>query len=146
VQCDLGAEPSLLGSWIVGNHATYDGGGVFPRPENRLVIVDNRIAWNTAVGQAGGLQAPASGSIVRHNVFIGNQASHGGAYFLRRESSVVLENNTFYANSAPNGSVFAGDGGLTLVNSIVWGGPEHDVGIAPEVHLARTSRAGPLRF
>jgi hypothetical protein len=121
IYCEIGAQPSILRNWIIGNHGSIDGGGVFPRPENTLVIDGNLIGWNVADGQAGGLQAPSSASVVRNNVFVGNQANYGGAYFIRIESSVNLVNCSFYGNSAPNGSVASGDGGLTLTNCVVWG-------------------------
>ena len=28
VQCDIGAQPSILRNWIVGNHASYDCGNI----------------------------------------------------------------------------------------------------------------------
>lgn len=121
IYCEIGAQPSIIRNWIIGNHGSIDGGGVFPRPENTLVIDGNFFGWNVAEGQAGGLQAPSSASIVRNNVFVGNQARYGGAYFIRSESSVNLVNCSFYGNSAPNGSVASGDGGLTLTNCVAWG-------------------------
>ena len=118
ISCALSAEPTIRGNHVVHNEATYDAGGIFPRPENRVTIERNLIGWNTAVGFAGGLQAPASDSVVRNNIFVENAAAHGGAYFARVESSVLLENCTFFGNQAPNGSVAAGDGGLQLSSCV----------------------------
>lgn len=118
VNCALGADATIRGNHIVHNHATYDGGGIFPRPENQVTVEGNLVGWNSAVSQAGGLQAPSSNSIVRNNIFVGNSAVYGGAYFSRVESSVVLTNCTFYANVGTNGSVASGDGGLQFESCV----------------------------
>ncbi len=117
----LGGGASILRNRIVDNHASYDAGGIYNYVQNEIRVEGNLIGWNTAVGYAGGIHGVTPACVVRNNVFVGNQAAYGGAAFAFVGVTATFTNCTFYANSATNGTVAAGDGAVALVNCIARG-------------------------
>lgn len=107
---------------VTGNHAFYDGGGVWVGPDSSLEVSTSEVLGNSALGLGGGMYNAGTADLSR-STFCGNQADYGGG--LRNDGGVIdVLNCTFTANSAGSrGGAIDNDlgGSLDLLNSTLSG-------------------------
>ena len=101
------SQPQIIGNTISNNSTGSDGGGISLFAAGMPVIRANTIIGNTSGGQGGGISmGNQSDAVVTDNVIKGNTALHGGGVATLVPSGAngpTLVNNTFSANSAPQG-------------------------------------------
>lgn len=101
------AQPQVLGNTISNNSTGVDGGGISLFAAGNPVIRGNTISGNSASGNGGGIaMGNQSDAVVADNLIVSNSAFHGGGVATLVPSGVngpIFTNNTFSANSAPQG-------------------------------------------
>jgi hypothetical protein len=108
---------------FLNNAGTY--GGALALLEQIFSVENCWFEGNTGTQHAGAILAtnPAGLVTVRGNVFVNNQAGGRGGAIVWNDPRGEITGNTFYANTAPNGSACNVDynGNLTLSNNIFAG-------------------------
>ena len=101
------SQPQIIGNTISNNSTGSDGGGISLFAAGMPVIRGNTIIGNTSGGQGGGISmGNQSDAVVTDNVIKGNTALKGGGIATLVPSGAngpTVVNNTFSANSAPQG-------------------------------------------
>jgi parallel beta-helix repeat protein len=101
------SQPQIIGNTISNNSTGSDGGGISLFAAGTPIIRGNTIIGNTSGGQGGGISmGNQSDAIVTDNVIKGNTALKGGGVATLVPSGAngpTLVNNTFFANSGPQG-------------------------------------------
>ena len=101
------SQPQIIGNTISNNSTGSDGGGISLFAAGNPIIRGNTIIGNTSGGQGGGISmGNQSDAIVTDNVIKGNTALKGGGIATLVPSGAngpAVVNNTFSANSAPQG-------------------------------------------
>jgi parallel beta-helix repeat protein len=101
------SQPQIIGNTISNNSTGSDGGGISLFAAGNPVIRGNTIIGNTSGGQGGGISmGNQSDAVVADNVIKGNAALKGGGIATLVPSGAIgptIVNNTFYANTAPQG-------------------------------------------
>ncbi|MEZ4681356.1 MAG: choice-of-anchor Q domain-containing protein [Caldilineaceae bacterium] len=102
------------------NTDTAGGGGIYN--QGQLQVHDSYFADNsaTATGFGGGAIQNNGAMTVTTSLFTTNDSDRGGAIFNKGSTTALLENNTFYANSATNGGgAIHNRGVMTMTNNTV---------------------------
>lgn len=123
------SQPQILKNTISNNTTGSDGGGISLFAAGTPIIRGNTITGNASGGQGGGISmANQSDAVVTDNVIKGNTALQGGGIAALVPSGAngpTVVNNTFSANSAPQGGselYFSGfPNQTTFINNIFVG-------------------------
>ena len=122
------ASPTISNMIFENNHSSY-GGALYivgsSSTIERCRFENNAADLSLTEPRGGaGYLANYTGKIT-DSLFVGNSAdNYGGALDVSGTSDLQSNNNTFVNNHAPRGGVIdlnAGGGGVSIVNSILWG-------------------------
>ena len=120
----------LRNNVIDNNYCGSSAGGIYIAYSTAL-IDSNIISNNTALEYGGGIYFNRSQVTLKHNLIINNNAYiTSGLHDLL--SDLIISSNTIYGNeSLPNcwALFISQDGGDTLLNNIIWGNNENNIGI-----------------
>ena len=106
---------------------------------------------NGIAEQGAGIYCDRSSPTITHCIFEDNSASYrtgrgqfkgfGGAVYCGLNTDPIIINCTFHGNSAHTngGGVYSSDGGLTLVNCILWGNTPDEIYAATDKPLVTFS-------
>lgn len=88
-------------SIITGNHARYDGGGIYHNEgDGSLQILGTSIRGNSAVFTGGGLYVQNGDAVMRNSTISGNTARDGGGIYVYVAGSLRARNTTISGNHA----------------------------------------------
>lgn len=118
-----GNTVSIAGSRIIGNAASYAGGGI--RSTSQLTITGSTLSNNIAANAGGGVFNDGyQGSLtLTTSTVSGNRAPQGGGVFNNTVSLTVIA-STISANAAtngPGGGIYNNSGALRVTNSTLSG-------------------------
>ena len=111
-------EPTISDSWIHGNSASGDGGGI--GNYGQLDVSSSTISGNSAVTRGGGIEgSPGSLTHLTNVTLSGNTTpGSGGAVYLEKflssAGAMTASDTTFGGNAASSGGAIAGDSGATF--------------------------------
>jgi hypothetical protein len=116
------SNPTISGSFLIGNHAKY-GGGMYNEDGSSPEIDTTQFLDNIANSSGGGMYNLESSPSMKYALFQRNYAQLGGAVY-SDESELTVVNGIFYGNGAKSdcGAVLNDSNGyLHLVNSVLSG-------------------------
>jgi len=103
IYCTKGSSPTITGCTIIGNSAQADGGAI-DCFDTSLAITNCYIAGNAA-NRGGAVRTSDCPSLqIENSTFIGNSATKGGALFAVNCPSGMITNCIIAANSARDGA------------------------------------------
>jgi hypothetical protein len=104
------ASPTLRHNWVVGNHATWSGGGIHVRGSSTPTIESNVIAYNTANDFGGGIFVDCCANVVisGNQVYSNTAGDHGGGLNLWFSTGMI------YSNTIQNNMATDVGGGIVL--------------------------------
>jgi predicted outer membrane repeat protein len=122
IYCGNG-NPTIQNNIIRGNSAEY-GGGIFCQFYSDPIISNNLICENFAYGGGGGIYCEYySDATIINNTVTNNSAYGYGGGIYSEDSSPIITNNVFWADTAGSEVYFSG--GLPIITYCdIWGGWE----------------------
>jgi hypothetical protein len=120
VHTNTGADLTLMGVEVIGNHANGNfGGGVFNN-SGALTVINSTIAENLSLGQGGGIFVSHGTLNLNNSTVSGNEVTDTGGGIEAFDETVMIRNSTITSDRATSGGGLLLDAStVTLTSTIV---------------------------